>query len=179
MSSEKTIYSSYPRYSIKDIGLPKVISNALLRADINYLDELINNTYVTPHGTLRIEYEDQFKGPCASSCKNIGPGRLVILHKTLEKLGLEVRGLSKFVNSYKSYKSYKSCSFCDLDDVTDSLVKSNLTIKGGMTDLSLLDFEVFINSEGEIELYGDNCNGDPMFRSVQKINYCPMCGRKL
>lgn len=40
-------------------------------------------------------------------------------------------------------------------------------------------FEVSILNEGELEIYIDFGNRDAFYNEYFKINYCPMCGKKL
>lgn len=73
-----------------------------------------------------------------------------------------------------------TCEYCEIDDVAASIIKGSIKISNSMyNDLSLMDFDVYINPVIELELYVANCAGDPLFNSCKKINYCPMCGRRL
>ena len=71
------------------------------------------------------------------------------------------------------------CPFCSelfTGDCNDSIARDRLNIFKG-SDL-FVEVDLFVMDD-ELEVYIDDSNGDKVLKLTRKINYCPICGRKL
>ena len=76
-------------------------------------------------------------------------------------------------------KTEGECPFCSelfTGDCNKSLETERLIIFKG-SDL-FVDVDLFIMDDS-LEVYIDDSNGDKVLKLARKINYCPICGRKL
>jgi NADH pyrophosphatase NudC (nudix superfamily) len=71
------------------------------------------------------------------------------------------------------------CEYCDPDDLVTFIAQGTLEIKVGDIGVGTIDVDTFINSDCEFELSAENAEGRQLFKSVKKITFCPMCGKKL
>ena len=72
----------------------------------------------------------------------------------------------------------EECKYCKelfTGWMNDSLIQDHVNLECGF---NLLDIDVFINDD-ELELFVDNGSCDEICKKTLKINYCPMCGRRL
>jgi len=72
----------------------------------------------------------------------------------------------------------EGCEYCSESAGcgNDGLLLGKVKFEHG---IDLLDINVFINCYNKLELYVDDSSCDEICKSTIKINYCPMCGRRL
>lgn len=104
-------------------------------------------------------------------------GLKVTRNDVLKALGFDVPSFSDDVIIYPIPSS--RCEYCDPDDLVTFIAQGRLEIKVGDVSVGTIDVDTFINSDGDFELSGENEEGRRLFKSVKKIKFCPMCGRKL
>lgn len=72
----------------------------------------------------------------------------------------------------------EGCNYCSelfTGDCNDSLLMGDVNLECG---INLFNVDVFINDD-ELEVFVDNLEGREICKKTLKINYCPMCGRRL
>lgn len=76
-------------------------------------------------------------------------------------------------------KAPEECIYCKeifTGNCNESIGKAELKFVG--VDDPFLYVDLFINDD-QIEVFGDTANDTIAFKILKKINYCPICGRKL
>lgn len=68
------------------------------------------------------------------------------------------------------------CKYCDPDSC-ENLITNRFSISFFNNETNAF-VDVFITSEGELEVYADYYD-DTIVKKTTPIKYCPMCGRKL
>lgn len=74
---------------------------------------------------------------------------------------------------------FDSCNFCHESingDMNDDIIAKDIKLINGEL---LMQASIFVTDRGGLELYLDGPSGCKLDKRVVKINYCPMCGRKL
>lgn len=72
----------------------------------------------------------------------------------------------------------EECKYCRelfTGDCNYCFFQNDVNLENG---LNLFDINVFINDD-KLELYVDTIDCTEICKSIIKINYCPMCGRRL
>jgi hypothetical protein len=75
-------------------------------------------------------------------------------------------------------KTEDGCNFCrecNTGNCNEDLILHEFDYNG----MNLFNVQVFLDDGPSIELYLDNSNGDSLCSKKVKIEYCPMCGKKL
>lgn len=81
--------------------------------------------------------------------------------------------MKKVIQTMEERKMQEKCIYCAVDEMGDSISEDILKDKG--QELFCNEFPVFVavsNNRLEITIGG-------IYGLSKKINYCPMCGRKL
>lgn len=69
------------------------------------------------------------------------------------------------------------CEYCD-DSSTD-LLHDSIPVSLNGIKVDELQADVFIRFDGRLELYIDSEHEETISLNLLKINFCPMCGRRL
>lgn len=73
----------------------------------------------------------------------------------------------------------EGCRFCkalnDKNEANDSLMVGDISLPSGA---KVFSYDIFIEDD-TVVAYLDDMRANPMFRKKLKINFCPLCGRRL
>lgn len=107
--------------------------------------------------------------------RGFGQHSLRDLISCMKKHGLDTSRLEPGLIIADEKLVVKNCNYCHKDDEFNDVLITN-DLKAGKVLLS--QTEVFIE-RNKLHLYLSNSNNDGFSVSFMKINFCPMCGRRL